>query len=197
LEQEVQTPTCQKEGTTMRTASTTDTKHHSHPTWAQRLAARQHLTPTVPRYDPHVVAEEAIDALWALFDAAYREANAALEAMGEPRRIGLTRATNQRIYRTTGPDGSPRTITVSALLSAVGGRLGGGAFVGTDRSRLAIYVVPDGEHGRVRWRVATTGRPFTSALVHDLFLSVFGDDPEATLRLSPLSGQDLFQGIWG
>jgi hypothetical protein len=185
----------EKEGTTMRTAGS-DTKHQTDHSWAQRLAARQHIAAPATRYDPRARAEEAIDSLWALFDEAYREANAAMEAAGDPGRISLTREATQRAYRATAPDGSLRTITIFALLSVVEGRICGGAYVGTDLSRLSIYLVPSDERGHVRWRVATNHQPFTSTLVHDLFLSVFGDDPEATLRLSPLSGHDIFQDIW-
>lgn len=66
----------------------------------------------------------------------------------------------------------------------------------TGRSRLVIYLAPSVGRGVARWRVAATGYACTDALVHDLFLSVFGDDPEATLRLSPLSGHDIYQDIW-
>ena len=46
------------------------------------------------------------------------------------------------------------------------------------------------------WIVASSGLPFNIDMVHDLFLSVFADDPGATHRLSPLSGSDLFQTPW-
>ncbi|HVA92887.1 MAG TPA: hypothetical protein VNL71_23970 [Chloroflexota bacterium] len=180
----------------MPTTETGDTKHPTTPPWARRLAARQRLAPPGAPQDSRVSAEEAINALWALFDTTYREANAALEAIGEPGRISVIRAPNQRSYQAIGPDGSPRVITIVALLSVVDGRLRGGAFVGINRSRLSIYIAPSGERGRACWRVATSSQSFTRALVRDLFLSVFGDDPAATLRLSPLSGHDSFQDVW-
>ena len=48
----------------------------------------------------------------------------------------------------------------------------------------------------LRWLVASRTAEFTTDLVHDLFLSVFGDDPLATFRLSPLAGAELFETPW-
>ena len=180
----------------MPVSSYTETKKRTHPTWAQQLVARQHAAAPAVRDDPQPSTDAAIAALWSLFDTAYSEANAAFEAMGEPGRISVTRTPAQRIYTTTAPDGSLRTITIFLVLPVADGRLCGGAYIATNRSRLAMYVVPGVEQGRVRWRVANGGQAFTSEIVHDLFLGVFGDDPEATLRLSPLSGHDRFQEPW-
>jgi hypothetical protein len=57
-------------------------------------------------------------------------------------------------------------------------------------------VVPEAHGEQVRWLVATDGTELTASLVHDFFLSVFGDDASATYRLSPLSGSNLFQTPW-
>ena len=48
----------------------------------------------------------------------------------------------------------------------------------------------------VTWQVAAPNAKLTPAVVQDLFLSVFADDPASTLRLSPLGGSDLFQSPW-
>ena len=181
----------------MATPTTIASSHETHHTWAQRLAARQRTAASARHEDAQVRVVVAVEALWELFDTAYREAASALEALGEPGRISVVGEAARRVYRATDPNGRARLITVYAQLTTVKGEFGGGAYINIGRSRLSIFLTPTFDRGRVRWQVARTGRPFTSALVHDLFLSEFGDDPEATLRLSPLSGKDLFQDMWG
>ena len=48
-----------------------------------------------------------------------------------------------------------------------------------------IYLVPSIDGKRLRWIVPQTGREWTAGAVHDLLLSVFGDDQAATTRLAP------------
>lgn len=160
--------------------------------WARRLAARRHAAAAARSRETNFDLAAARDALWAIFDSAYQEAATALAEQGDPGCIAVLGEATQRTYRTFDQVGAARLINVRTQLAEVNGQLHGGAFISNGRSRLSIFLMPAIERGRVRWQVARTGRPFTNALVHDLFLSEFGDDPEATLRLSPLSGQDLW-----
>jgi hypothetical protein len=139
---------------------------------------------------------DATELLWAPFDRAVREANAALEAAGEPARISITRTSHERHYSTSGPDGSLRTVSVYLVLSVVDRQLSGGAYISTNRSRVSMYLIPSHADGHITWIVASSGRAFDGEMVQDLFLSVFADDPGATHRLSPLSGADLFETPW-
>lgn len=63
------------------------------------------------------------------------------------------------------------------------------------RTRASIYL-DAASNGSESWTVLSSGRPFGVAEVHDLFLSVFGDDPGATARLSPITGVGLFEDPW-
>lgn len=166
------------------------------PNWAARLAHRQQRVPEPPKEPADSLLGDATEALWLPFDAAVREANAALEQAGEPGRISITRTIRERQYGAEGPDGSQRQIAVYLVLSVVEDRLTGGAYVSTNQSRLSMYLVPEKTATDVHWIVASSGLPFNIDMVHDLFLSVFADDPAATHRLSPLSGSDLFQTPW-
>jgi hypothetical protein len=165
--------------------------------WAQRLAQHQHQhEAAAPKEDAEVSLLNATEQLWLPFDTAVHEANAALEAAGEPARISVTRTSHERNYSTTGPDGSVRTISVYLVLSVVDGQLSGGAYISTNQSRLSMYLMPSRIDGHAAWIVASSGRAFDDEMVQDLFLSVFADDPAATHRLSPLSGADLFETPW-
>ncbi len=84
-----------------------------------------------------------------------------------------------------GPGGEHRHITVFVSLRGAAGRASGGAQVTTSQTRAIIYLVPAIDGRRLRWIVPPTGREWTAGVVHDLLLSVFGDDPAATTRLSP------------
>ena len=90
-----------------------------------------------------LTARRCHEALWLPFDAAVREANAALEQAGEPGRISITRTIRERQYGAEGPDGSQRQIAVYLVLSVVEDRLTGGAYVSTNQSRLSMYLVPE------------------------------------------------------
>jgi hypothetical protein len=137
-----------------------------------------------------------IDVLFSLFDDALTKANAALARAGLVDRV-TTRGTGiERSYSLVDANGEERVISISVALQGTAGHINGGAFIGLSRTRLAIYVVPAIHGEQVRWLVAAKGTEFTADLVHDLFLSVFGDDAAATFRLSPLGGSDLFQTPW-
>lgn len=153
--------------------------------WAQRLAQRR---------VSHDAAQEreavedwttgAIRSLWTIFDDAVEEANRALADRGAPEQILLHRTMREYRLSMVGPDGGERQITVFASLSLVGGHRSGGALISTNQTRATIYLVASSSGRHMRWTVAATGTPFTERMVGDLFLSVFGDDPAATMRLS-------------
>ncbi len=134
--------------------------------------------------------------LWSLFDDARTEANAAFAQAGVPERIDLEPAPNERCYMLTEANGAQRTLSVSLTLSVIGQRPCGWASIRNSTSRAEIHLVPRVERGNVAWQVAAPSAKLTSAVVQDLFLSVFADDPAATLRLSPLGGADFFQSPW-
>jgi hypothetical protein len=161
--------------------------HERTASWAERLAQhRLHTREDAPagavRADEWVPG--AITALWALIDDAVEQANAALEHAGLAERIGARRTSQECWLAMTGPGGEPRHIAVFMSLRPAEGRASGGAHVTTSQTRATIYLVPSVDSGRLRWLVSQTGNEFTARVVDDLLLSVFGDDPAATIRLS-------------
>jgi hypothetical protein len=162
--------------------------HEPTAAWAERLAQhRLHGREAAPAGEAR--ADEwipgAITALWALLDDAVEQANAALKHAGLAERIGTRRTSQEYRLGMTGSGGMPCHIAVFMSLRAVAGRASGGAQITTSATRTTINLVPAVEGGRLRWIVAQTGREFTARVVDDLLLSVFGDDPAATVRLSP------------
>jgi hypothetical protein len=179
----------------MQTTNETRTPHGHGRTvpWAERLAQRRrHTQEAEPAGEAR--AEEwipgAITALWALIDEAVEQANAALEDAGLAERIGTRRTSRECWLSMAGPGGAPREMTLFVSLQAVERRASGGAQITTSQTRATIYLVPSVHDGRLRWIVARTGRAFTPHVVDDLLLSVFGDDPAATIRLAPYFSLD-------
>ena len=114
----------------------------------------------------------------------YSQANAALEHAGLTERIVTRRTSREYWLSMEGPSGVPRHIAVFVGLRAVEGHASGGAQVTTSETRATIYLVPWIDGGRLRWIVSRTGKEFTACVINDLLLSVFSDDPAATVRLS-------------
>jgi hypothetical protein len=168
----------------------------STPAWADHLVRRVQQGHDAPMATQVPAAEwipGAIAALWTLLDEAVAQATAALARAGLPERI-LTRRTEREYWLSmSGPDGAPRQIALFASLRAVHGHASGGAQLTTSQTRASIYLVPSLAGGRLRWLVPAaaaactkpSGAEFTARVVDDLLLSVFGDDPAATLRLAP------------
>jgi hypothetical protein len=174
----------------MQTTNETRTtqSHERSAAWAERLAQRRrHAQDAVPAGEAHAEAwiPGAITALWALLDEAVEQANAALEDAGLAERIVTRRTSREYWLSMAGPGGEPREMALFVSLRAVEGRASGGAQITTSQTRATIYLVPSVHGGRLRWIVARTGRDFTAHVVDDLLLSVFGDDPAATVRLVP------------
>lgn len=163
--------------------------------WAERLARGRLPGGAPPREEEEARTAVALAALWGLFDQACSQANEALGAFGIAEGITLREEDNLRRYCTTGSNGTLRFIAILPLLRAEGGEAAG-AYIGTSSTRATMYLVPMETRSRVVWRVATSGRTFDADVVHDLFLSIFADDPAATSRLSPLSGGGYFQTPW-
>ncbi|HXT38101.1 MAG TPA: hypothetical protein VN837_21200 [Chloroflexota bacterium] len=171
------------------------TSNHKTGPWATALARRVHgagaAHPTA--LDPLPMM---VEALWSLFDAARTEANAALAQAGVPERIALEATPNERRYVLTEPSGLQRSLSITLTLAVIDRQPCGWASIRDSGSRAGIHLVPRVEQGNVSWQVAAPKARLTPVVVHDLFLSVFADDPAATLRLSPLGGSDLFQNPW-
>jgi hypothetical protein len=146
----------------------------------------------VPREEEAFRAAAAFGALWDLFDKARSQANEALRTYGIGEGIAVREEETLRRYCATGADGQERHIAVLPLRRGEGGEAIG-AYIGTSSTRATMYVVPMEKRGRVAWQVAASGQQFDADVVHDLFLSIFADDPAATSRLSPLSGTVYFQ----
>jgi len=157
------------------------------PAWAQRLAQRRKAEDVA--HEAAVAVQDwtptAVEELWAMFDKAVEHANGALDRSGAPERILLHRTMREYRLSMSGPDVEERQITVFASLVSIGGRPSGGALISTNQTRATIYLIasPNGRH--MRWTIAPTGTEFTERVVGDLFLSVFSDDPAATMRLTP------------
>jgi hypothetical protein len=137
----------------------------------------------------------ALDALWDLFDQARSQANEALTAFGMAEGITLRDEDNVRRYCAAGADGALRFIAIVPMRRS-GSDEAIGAYISTSRTRATMYLVPATKRSRIIWQVAASGQPFDPDVVHDLFLSVFADDPSATSRLSPMSGSTYFQTPW-
>jgi hypothetical protein len=172
----------------MQTTNETRTPeaHERMAPWAARLAQRRrHARDAVPAGEVRADAwiPGAITALWALIDEAVEQANAALEDAGLAERIGTRRTSREYWLSMAGPGGEQRHIAVFVSLQAVEGRASGGAQVMTSETRATICLVPSVAGGRLRWIVSQTGKDFTARVVDDLLLSVFSDDPAATVRL--------------
>ena len=160
--------------------------------WAARLAQRCQCGAGTPpaRHDDQIL--EATTGLWAMFEEATRQANDALAQIGSTERIRVRPTCDGRIYSVAGPDGATREITVTSRLVVANGQCFGGATIGTNQTRAYIYLEPIIAGDQVRWIAPASGVAFTTDVIYDLFLSVFGDDPTATWHLSPISGPGLF-----
>ena len=164
--------------------------------WAERLARHRRPKPHTQEAPATQPLLAAVAGLWELFDQARLQANAALARAGVPERISVRRTSIERHYGLAGPDGGSRTIAVFVNVPVVHDHLLGGVEISNSQTRQPISLAPVLEAGTVRWQVASLGTWFDEDLVHNLFLSVFGDDPIATARLSPLSGIDAFETPW-
>jgi hypothetical protein len=176
---------------TMITAQIQDSS--SNDSWTARLTTKRVARQTPQSPDaPSDVAHGAQD-LWTLFDDATAEANRAAARIGGVEPITVQRKEHERWYCTAGPDGTPRAIGV--LISVLTTCDGDYAYarISTSQTRCTIDLVPISRGPGVRWVSPTSGDELTVKVLHDLFLSVFADDPQATLRLSPISGLDLYQ----
>jgi hypothetical protein len=170
-----------------------DSSTGSGESWTARLASSRmaHHTPRPVR--THTEVAHAAQDLWTLFDDATVEANSAAALLEDVEPIQVQRQEQECWYRTLGPDGTPRAIgvTISVLTTCDGDYAY--ARITTSQTRCTIDLVPISRGPGVRWVSPTSGDELSLNVIHDLFLSVFADDPQATARLSPLSGLDLYQ----
>jgi hypothetical protein len=188
MDQEETTMMTVEETTTLPEEMTMEEQALPVPAWAERLAQRvRHAHEPVPPNGPS--PEEwipgATAVLWAQFDEAVRQANAALEQSGLSERIAVRHAGDEYWLTAPGPLGGERSIAVFARLRAVKGQVSGGAQITMSETRATVYLTPSIAGGRLRWVMPRTGTEFTARVVDDLLLSVFGNDPAATQRLSP------------
>jgi len=167
--------------------------------WARTLADRL-TTGIVPAETDQCtleVAGQAADALWALFDQARTQANDALARTAAPVRIGVEAGVYDRQYMLVGSNRADRVLSVFLAPASPDGHTCGEATIHGSQSRAGIHVTPVRDGTCVRWQAAHSGAPLTEETIHTLFLSEFGDDPIATLHLSPLAGTDLYETPWG
>ncbi len=157
------------------------------PGWADRLAQRRiraHEALLAVQAGAAPWLPDAVALLWSLIDAAVAEVNVALEHAGLDERIAVRRLGHEYGLSAPGPDGVPRHVAFFVGARAMGGHILGGVSVTTSETRATIGLVPTDEGGRVRWLIPPAEREVTAGFVDDLLLSVFGDDPTATTRLS-------------
>lgn len=126
----------------------------------------------------------AVSLLWSLVDTAVDQANAALAVADLPERIAVQRTSREYRLTLPGPDGAQRHIAFFAGVRAIGDHASGGLQITTSETRARIYAVPMPECDRVRWIIPASGQELTAQTVDDVLLSMFGDDPGATARLS-------------
>jgi hypothetical protein len=164
--------------------------------WADQLA--RHYRPKPPRDEFPIdqILIKGVAALWQFFDQARLQANAAFERAGVPQRIVVHHASNARSYTLVGPADNERIISVSINMPVVNDQILGGIRIGNSQSRQSISLMPILGPDQIQWQVVSLDRQLDAGLIQDLFLSVFGDDPMATARLSPLSGFDAFETPW-
>ncbi|GAC1435654.1 MAG: hypothetical protein NVSMB65_09640 [Chloroflexota bacterium] len=150
--------------------------------WAQQLARRRKRGQAVstPARAADQWVPEAIAALTEMFDTAVSQANAGFEHGSLEDRI--TR--DGPAIMAVGPAGE-RQLSLFVSLRSVHGHGSGGATIATSVTSAVIYLVPRLINGVPHWVVLPTGTEFTLDSVQHLFLAVFGDDPEATSRISP------------
>ena len=162
--------------------------------WAMRLAAaRQQVQQRATEPDGignlqrHV--ETACRALWALFETAVAEANAALDDLGPGEALVLQR-TESRGRMMIGSGGDARTLDLVVTPRAVDGTVSGGAVLTTSQTRASIplALVQDNLGDPLRWVVLTTLEPMTPAVIQTLFLYAFGDDPHASMQVANYFG---------
>lgn len=163
--------------------------------WAERLAQSRQQSSAAPGEQAAARVVAALDALWDLFDQARNQANEALTAFGITEGITLRDEGNVRRYCATGADGALRFVAIIPLRRS-GSDEAIGAYISTSSTRATMYLAPAAKKGRGIWQVAASGQTFDHSVVHDLFLSVFANDPTATRRLSPMSGSAYFQTPW-
>lgn len=161
--------------------------------WTDRLASSRLVHHTPHPVATHTEVAHAAQDLWTLFDDATAEANGAAALVQDVEPIQVQRKEQECWYRMVGPDGTPRAIgvTISVLTTCDGDYAY--ARITTSQTRCTIDLVPISRGPNVRWVSPTSGDELSLNVIHDLFLSVFADDPQATARLSPLSGLDIYQ----
>jgi hypothetical protein len=138
----------------------------------------------------------ALVMLFAVFDEAQARANRRRLAEGRPDLIARETRESERLYSEAGYHGSLRTLSLFPALPVADAHLFGGVYVTHTGVRAAIYLVPALELEPIHWSVQRTGHPFTARDADDLFLAVFDEDAEASKRLAPLHGVDLFVTPW-
>jgi hypothetical protein len=164
--------------------------------WARRMASRLASRQTPPAMLPDQAIAAAAGVFWALFDDATTEANNALEHAGLQARIGVQRQPNERTYYLDSAGSTPRHIKIAINLRVADGQIHGGALLALSQTGAHVFLVPSFRDEEVQWLVRAVGTPLRAYIVRDLFLSIFADDPAATHRLSPLSGNDFFANPW-
>ncbi len=164
--------------------------------WADQLARRRCPKPEAHETPSGAILLKAVAELWGVFDTAALQINEALERSGVDERCLMQHASNERTYTLAGPDGTERTISISINVQMANEHMFGGVCIGNSQTRLSMALMPTPADDSILWQVASMGKQFDDDLVHDLFLSVFDDDPMATARLSPLSGFDAFETPW-
>ena len=137
----------------------------------------------------------AVVDLGALFAQEQERTNYRLAQQGRGDRISRAQHGIERRYALQ-DDTDGRYVSLSVCVPAVDGHAFGGAFVTTSKTPPYIYLMPLVDDAQVTWIVTATRAPFSKAMVRDLFSAAFGDDDEATARIAPLVGFDLFNTPW-
>ena len=174
---------------TLETSEAPQSAHVETSAWARRFAQRvAHTQEAIPDIAMEAEAQVtgAIGLLWSLLDTAVAQANAALADAGLGARITLHRGADEYRLQGMGWAGEPRSIAVLMSVRLVGGHASGGAQITTSGTRARIDLIPHLEGTGPHWLIPQTAHELTAHVVDDLLLSVFGDDPGATGRLSPL-----------
>jgi hypothetical protein len=147
-----------------------------------------------PAQQPSPLRAAVVD-LGTLFAEEQARSNSLLAQQGRGERIVLTQHGIERRYALEDAT-VERHVSLFVCVPAVDGHAFGGAFVATSKTPPYIYLMPLVDGAKARWIVTATSAPFGRTTVRDLFAAAFGDDEEATARITPLVGFDLFNTPW-
>jgi hypothetical protein len=134
--------------------------------------------------------------LGTLFDHGMARVNLARARAGSATPIRRQHEQGARYFSAPAPHGGERRLALFIALPLHDGDIFGGAYIRLSCAKSAICVIPSIDAETPRWLAQASGTELTIAVIDDLFQATFSDDVDATRRLAPLYGVDLFATPW-